>query len=213
MCIIKFWMLYISAKKCHSACSIMFVIGLYPNVSLEDIGTPAVIAPFNLYIYTWPLEEQARLPGNVTAVEYCFQRPFTYSTYIQPVFTLLLLKPLNNGYKISNTIRVFTKSFTSCSYRGGINTCCERRTLGLKNQYLVPSVSGIEAFGIYATGESSILGYQPGLQTSTLGFQVPVSTIQNNFIALSPTDMTTINYQIFNFVIGKLVIFRYIQTY
>ena len=185
---------------------INFVIGLYPNVLLEETGTPAVIAPFNLYIYTWPLEEQARFPGNVTAVEYCFQRPFTSSTHIQPVFTLLLLKPLNNGYKISNTIRVYTKDFSSCSYRGGINTCCERRILGLKNQYSVPSVSGIEAFGIYATGENSILGYQPGPQTSTLGFQFSISIIQNGFIALSPTDTTIINYQIFNFVIGKFVI-------
>ena len=188
---------------------VLFIIGLYPNVSLEEIGTPAVIAPFNLYIYTWSLEEQARFPGNVTAVEYCFQRPLTSSTHIQPVFTLLLLKPLNNGYKISNTIRVYTKNFSSCSYHGGINTCCERRTLGLKNQYSVPSESGIEAFGIYATGENSILGYQPGPQTITLGFQFPVSVIQNGFIALSPTDTTIVNYQIFNFVIGKFAIINF----
>ncbi len=183
----------------------MYIItGLYPNVTLEGIGTPAVIAPFNLYIYTWPLEVQARCPGNVTAIEYCFQRPLTTTTHFQPVFTLLLLKPLNNGYKISSTIRVATKNFSSCSFRGGIYTCCERKTLRLWYQYAVPSVeSGIEAFGIYATGDNSILGYQPGQLKSTLGFQVPISAIQNSFIAL-PTIMTTITYRIFNFVIGKV---------
>ena len=169
-------------------------------MTLKDIGTPAVTAPFNLFIYTWPLEEQAKCPGNVTAIEYCFQRPT--STLIKPVFTLLLLKPLNYGYRISDTIVVTTKSFSFCSNRGGINTCCERKPLRQQNQFSVPSE--IEAFGIFASGESKILGYALGQQNSTLGFQVPVSEIQNGFIALPKADMITITYRMFNFVLGKV---------
>lgn len=186
------------------------LLGLYPNVTLEDIGTPAVTAPFNLFIYPWPLEEQAKIPGNVTAVEYCFERPA--STPIQPVFTLLLLKPLTYGYRITNTIVVTTKNFSFCSNRGGINTCCERRKMKQQNQYSVPSASGIEAFGIYATGENSILGYKSGQQNSTLGFQVSVSVILNNeFVALPGAEITPITFRMFNFVIGMANIYSYLN--
>ena len=183
------------AKRCS-----FISVGLYPNVTLEDIGTPAVTAPFNLFIYTWPLEEQAKCPGNVTAIEYCFQRPS--STLIKPVFTLLLLKSLNYGYRISDTIVVTTKNFSFCSNRGGINTCCERKPLRQQNQFSVPSE--IEAFGIFASGGNRILGYTLGQQSSTLGFQVPISAIQNDYVALPNTDMITITYRMFNFVVGKV---------
>lgn len=179
-------------------------------MTLEDVGTPALTAPFNLFIYRWPLEEQAKSPGNVTAIEYCFQR--STSTLIQPVFTLLLLKPSIHGYRISNTIAVTAKSFSSCSYRGGINTCCERRQLRRRDQYSVPSADDIEAFGIFATGVNCILGFRSRQQKSTLGFQVPASAIQNNdFIALSRVDTITINYRMFNFVIGKVPSLAYLQ--
>lgn len=176
-------------------------IALYPNVTLKDIGTPEVTAPSNLFIYTWPLEEQAKCPGNVTAIEYCFQRPAT--TRIQPVFTLLLLKQLSYGYRITDTIVVATKNFRNCSNRGGIYTCCERRPLRQLDQFSVPSEK-IEAFGISAIGDNRILGYAQGQQSSTLGFQIPLSTVQTIYIPLpNMADMITIDYRMFNFVIGK----------
>ena len=178
-----------------------YFIGLYPNVTLKDIGTPEMTAPSNLFIYTWPVEEQAKYPGNVTAIEYCFQKPA--STHIQPVFTLLLLNQLSYGYRITDSIVVATKNFRFCSNRGGIYTCCERRPL---RQFSIPSEE-IEAFGISAMGDNRILGYAQGQQRSTLGFQVPVSEIiQNKYIVLSISDMIPINYRIFNFVIGKVQI-------
>ena len=177
-------------------------VGLYPNVTLEDIGTPAVTTPHDLFIYSWPLEKQAIVPGTVTALEYCFQR--STSTPVQPLFTLLLLKPLSYyGYRIAQTIYVSTRNFSFCSNRGGIVTCCERKPLKRTSRFRIPS--DITAFGISTNGDNRMLGYSPGQHNSTTqGFEIPVNAIQYGYIRLRKSDITTIGYRIFNFVIGKI---------
>ena len=180
----------------------LYLVALYPNVTLENVGTPAVTAPFNIYIYSWPPEEQARCPGNVSTIEYCFQRQS--SIQIQPVFTLLLLKSLSNGYRISDIINVSSRNFRSCSNRGGIATCCERKLLRRANQFHIPSAE-IDSFGIFATGDNRILGYQPEQQNTTRGFQIPVDAFRNGYIGLKRIGMTIITYRMFNFVVGEIM--------
>ena len=158
-------------------------------------------APYNLFIYTWPVEEQAKRPGTVTAIEYCFQRR-TYAPF-QPIFTLRLLKSFGYGYTIYQTIDVTTRNFSSCSYRGRVDTCCERKPLRQRDRFQIPSE--IDAFGISATGDNAILGYTRRQQNSTMGFQIPVNAIYNGHISLTTADMFTISYRMFNFVIGRYI--------
>lgn len=160
---------------------------------------------YNLFIYQWPAEEQEKCPGTVTAVDYCFQRASSLPQ-LEPIFTLLLLELVNGGYRVTQRIDVLAQNFSFCSNRGGIDTCCGRRSLDQQNQFLVPS--GNIAFGIYATGNDRILGFRPGQERTIIGFQIPVQheeIIQRgSVISVRLDNKVTIAYRMFNFVIGKM---------
>ena len=142
----------------------------------------------------------------VIAVEYCFQRVDSLSQS-EPIFTLLLLELVNDGYRVSQRIDVLAQNFSFCSNLGGIDTCCERRSLEKQNQFMVPS--GNIAFGIYSTGRNRILAFRPEQENGAIGFKIPVQpeTIQRGLlISVSLNNAITIAYRMFSFVIGKISI-------
>lgn len=78
--------------------------GPYPNVPLDDQSeTPEFTQPGVLFVYNWPVEEQAICPGTVTALEYCYQMSSSSQQEEQTIFTLLLL---DSSYGIIQTITV-----------------------------------------------------------------------------------------------------------
>lgn len=178
-----------------------YIAGLYPNVSLEDNGTPERTQVNNLFIYSWPVEEQGVCPGVVTAIEYCYQRDVNLLVG-PPIFSLLFLKEVSTGFKVTQRIDVAPQSFSTCLLRGGVDTCCERQRLEQQNWFGVPSES--TAFGIFAKGRNRILGYGPGQDGQTAGYQLPIDRMDDGLIKV-PTlnDTITIKYRMFNLIIGK----------
>lgn len=182
--------------------------GLYPSVTLQSTDPPEITPISTLFIYNWTADDQARLSGYVTAFEYCFQR--TTLTPTRPVFTFVLLEPVPTGYEILRTIDVMTQDFTSCSDRGGIDTCCLRQPLEQSNWFKLPTqTSG--GFGIYSVGRNRILGAEPGKLHHGVGFQISLDMKDDTHINVKGSP-TTVNYRLFNMVIGKLNLIIIIAT-
>jgi hypothetical protein len=120
---------------------------------------------------------------------------------MRPVFTFILLEPIPAGYKILQTIDVMTQDFTSCSTRGGIDTCCLRQSLDQSIWFKLP-VPTSGGFGIYSKGKNRILGAEPGVIDYGVGFQIPLDTKDDIRINVQGSP-TTVNYRLFNMVIGK----------
>ena len=192
----------------------IFDADLFPGVSLENIGAPELTQPGNLFIYSWPAEEQARCPGTVTALEYCYERARTSPPPTQPVFVLVLLEldSARGGYNVTQVVEVVALNSSNCSNRQGINTCCERQRLGPLRQFNIPSASTM--FGIFALGSDSILGYRLGQENETVGFVITVQAdaIQNGFLALQLNGGVPLKYRMFNFVIGKTVLCNHTRS-
>ena len=135
----------------------------------------------------------------MTAFEYCFQRATLTPT--RPVFTFVLLEPIPIGYEIVRTIDVTTQDFTSCSDRGGIDTCCLRQPLD-QSYWFKPSIRTSGGFGIYSIGRNRILGADPGQLDYGVGFQISLDKKDDIRINVKGSP-TTVNYRLFNMVIGK----------
>lgn len=167
---------------------------------MEGVETPEPTQVNNLFIYSWPAEEQARYPepGAVTALDYCFQKT---TTQLVPVFTLVFLNEVSNGFRVSHTINVEAEMENSCSNRGGVETCCERKLLEEAHWFHVPSQS--TAFGIYAKGRNRILGYNIRQQETTMGYQVPVDRMDDGLIKVPLNDTRMIEYRMLNMIIRK----------
>ena len=186
-------------------CTMAFLFSLavfYPNVTLQGTGTPEITPINTIFIYNWMAEEQAKNPGFVTAFEYCFQR--TTVTPMRPVFSFFLLEPVPTGYMIERSIDVITQNFSSCSDRGGVDTCCARESLKQLDWFQVPTRTS-RAFGIYARGSNRILGTDPEKSLSTTGLQIPGDRKDDTFIS-TKASLTTVTYRLFNMVIGKQTI-------
>ena len=181
----------------------IFDADLFPGVSLENVGAPEFTQPGNLFIYSWPAEEQARCPGTVVALEYCYGRRRSSLPPSQPVFVLILLEQdtARGGYNVTQMVEVTALNSSNCTNREGVNTCCERQRLDPQKQFDVPSPSIM--FGISATGDDSILGYRLGQENETVGFVIKIDAIQNGFITLNGGEPLT--YRMFNFIIGKII--------
>ena len=135
----------------------------------------------------------------MTAFEYCFQR--TINAPLRPVFTFFLLEPISTGYKILQTFDVSTQDFSSCSNRGGIDTCCLRQSLQQSNWFeVLEPASG--AYGFYSKGSNRLLGADREQMAYTVGLQIPLDRKDDVRITTN-APLTTINYRLFNMVIGK----------
>ena len=173
---------------------------------------PELTQPSNLFIYSWPAEVQASCPGTVTALEYCYQRRGP-SPSQQPTFTLVLLEvdSTRRGFNVTQIIDVVAPSLSvNCSNREGINTCCVHKPLEQQRQFDIPSTSTM--FGIFAMGDDRILGYRQGQENSTVGFQIftQVDAIWNGFIPIPLNSAVSLEYRMFNFIIGKTKLALYI---
>ena len=135
----------------------------------------------------------------MTAFEYCFQR--TTNTPTRPVFTFFLLEPIPTGYEILQKLDVMTRDFSSCSNHGGVDTCCLRQPLEQSNWFKLP-VSTSGGFGIYSIGKNRILGADPELMDYAVGLQIP-SDKKDDIRINTKAPLTTVNYRLFNMVIGK----------
>ena len=177
---------------------------LYPNVELEGTGIPELTQQRNLFIYTWPPEEQERHPGTVTAIEFCFQMTERTTNTQEPIFSLYLLEQTSNNYRITQTINVAGQNLSSsnCTSRV-IDVCCSRKQLQEEERFQVPS-SYLKAFAISTDRtEGGILGYRPGQENNTSGFQIPSQNIESNGeLQISPEQRQVIHYRMFNFIIG-----------
>ena len=185
---------------------------LFPNVSLQGTQAPEQTQPSNLFIYNWPAEEQERHPGSIIALEYCYHKTDPTQVQVGAIFTLILLKPVVEGYRVTYNVEVTpAQRSESCSYRGGVYTCCETRLLRKlveqTSSLTVPSES--TAFGIYrtTTGRDAILGFRAGQEKVTNGFQIPVQDLDRQVGGLIPLQLVQIDqpiqYRMFNFVIGN----------
>lgn len=95
-----------------------------------------------------------------------------------------------------------TQDFTSCSNRGGVDTCCLRQPLQQSNWFKLP-VPTSGGYGIFSTGKNRILGADPELTNFAVGLQIP-SDRKDDIRINTKVPLTTINYRLFNMVIGKL---------
>ena len=177
--------------------TLIHLTGLFPNVVLPGTEQPDQTQITNLFIYSWPAQEQERYPGTVTAINYCFQGR-TNSTQ-EPLFTLHLLvnETSTSDLRVAQTIPV-TAETAICPLSA---TCCSRQQLNTVQRFLVPSA--YSAFAITTNRQGGILAFRPGQETSTLGFQIDANRIQNGRIDVNPQEAQIINYRLFNFVIGK----------
>ena len=178
--------------------------GLYPNVSLEDQSeTPEFTQPGVLFVYNWPVEEQAICPGTVTALEYCYQMGSSSRQEEQTILTLLLL---DSSYEIIQTINVTTATTqNNCSDRGRVITCCSKQQLMLEQTFQVPG-SNVTSFRIFSkTGEDNILAFgESSSIRSITGFMlVADAVIINNQVRVSQDQEIIIQYLMFNFAIGN----------
>ncbi len=94
-----------------------------------------------------------------------------------------------------------TQDFTSCTDRGGVDTCCLRQPLDQSNWFKLP-VRTSGGFGIYSKGDNRILGAEPGLMEYGVGFQIPIDRKDDIHINVEGLP-ATLNYRLFNMVIGK----------
>ena len=173
---------------------------IYPNVTLEGTMTPQVTQANQMFIYSWTQEEQAMCPGAVTALEYCYQRSKLKSTTI-PIFTLVFVKPVSRGLRVTHTINVVAEESSSCTMRGGVDTCCEKKSLGLQDQFRVPSDS--TAFAVYAVGQNRILGYGVGQEESVIGYQVAIDKMDDGLIRVASNDTVMVEYRMLNLMAGE----------
>ena len=164
---------------------------------------PEFTQPNDLFVYNWSADKQARCPGTVTALEYCYKMSSTSGQENRIIFTLLLL---DSSYGIIRTINVINATtLDNCSNRGGVITCCNRQQLMAEEQFEVPD-SSVTGFGIFSeTGVDTILAFR---ETSTVrsvtGFMLTAdAVIVNNQISVSLNQEIIIQYRMFNFVIGK----------
>ena len=188
--------------------------GLYPNVNLQGTGIPEVTQQSNSFIYLWPREEQEACPGIVTSLEYCFEMSGINNTQATPVFTLRLLEAAaadGTSYRVIQTINVMTSDTSSvCDPEALRPTCCSRMQLSAKEQFQIPST--IAAFEISTSRQvGGILAYRVGQERSVMGFQINTNRIETNgVIRVDREEKTTISYRMFNFVIGKFLLYHHI---
>ena len=173
---------------------------LFPNVMLEGTETPEVTQVNNLFIYGWPEEEQARYPspGAVKALEYCFQRTAVDRS---PVFTILFLEEVSKGFGVTHTINVEAEDDGICSVRGGVETCCEKKSLQPQSWLHLPSQN--TAFGIFSKGRNRILGYRAQQVQRTEGYKLSVDRMDDGLISVPLNNTALIEYRMLNLVIGK----------
>lgn len=195
-----FQMILLYHAVAYSLCT-----GLYPNVPLQNpTETPEFTQPGILFVYNWPVDDQALCPGTVTALDYCYQTSIRSSGQDnRTIFTLLLL---NSSYRIIQTINVSNlTSPDNCGNRGGITTCCNRQQLRPEQLFQVPD-SPVAGFGIFSrTGVDTILAFRgsSSIVGTVTGFQLTASAvIVNNRISVRQNGIS-IQYRMLNFVIGK----------